>query len=42
MVRDNLLFKIYVAKWVNFVIQDVLVENEPTHLKLLKELFKNN
>ena len=42
LVRDNLLFKIYVSKWINFVIQDVLVENEQSHLNLLKELFKNN
>ena len=42
LVRDNLLFKIYISKWINFVIQDVLVENEPSHLNLLKELFKNN
>jgi DNA-binding MltR family transcriptional regulator len=41
-VRDNLLFKIYVSKWINFVIQDVLTENEPNHLKLLKELFRDN
>ena len=36
LVRNNLLFKIYVSKWINFVIEDVLVENEPSHLSLLK------
>ena len=41
-MRDNLLFKIYVSKWINFVIQDVLTENESNHLRLLKELFRNN
>jgi hypothetical protein len=42
LVRDNLLFKIYVSKWINFVIEDTLTENQPSHLNLLKELFKDN
>lgn len=42
MVRDNFSFKIYISKWINFIIEDVLVENQPSHLNLLKELFKNN
>lgn len=36
------MFKVYVSKWINFVIEDVLTENQPSHLNLLKELFKNN
>lgn len=42
LVRDNLLFKIYVSKWINFVIEDVLIENQQSQLNLLKELFKEN
>lgn len=42
LVRDNLLFKIYVSKWINFVIKDVVVMNQPSHLNLLKELFRDN
>jgi hypothetical protein len=42
LVRDNLLFKIYVSKWINFVIKDVIAMNQPAHLNLLKELFKDN
>jgi hypothetical protein len=42
LVRDNLLFKIYISKWINFVIQDVIVENQSSHLSLLKEIFKDN
>lgn len=41
-MRDNLLFKIYVSKWINFVIEDVLIENQQSQLNLLKELFKEN
>lgn len=41
-MRDNLLFKIYVSKWINFVIEDVLIENQQSQLNLLKELFKDN
>jgi len=42
LIRDNLLFKIYISKWINFVIEDVLTENQPSHLNLLKEMFKDN
>jgi len=31
-----------VSKWINFVIKDVVVMNQPSHLNLLKELFKDN
>jgi hypothetical protein len=41
-VRDNLLFKIYVSKWINFVIKDVIAMNQASHLNLLKELFRDN
>ena len=37
-----MLFKIYVSKWINFVIEDVLTENQPSQLNLLKELFREN
>lgn len=36
LVRNNLLFKIYVSKWINFVIRDVVRQNQPSHLALLK------
>lgn len=42
LIRDNIQFKIYVSKWINFVIEDVVRQNQPSHLKLLKELFKDN
>lgn len=42
LVRDNLLFKIYISKWINFVIEDVIVENQSSHLNLLKEMFRSN
>jgi len=42
LVRDNLLFKIHISKWINFVFLDVVSQNQPSHLKLLKEILKNN
>lgn len=42
LIRDNLSFKIYVAKWINFILLDLIRQNEESHLKLIKEVFKNN
>lgn len=42
LVRNNVLFKIHVSKWINFIIEDVVTSNEGSHLRLLKEILRDN
>lgn len=42
LIRDNLQFKIHVSKWITFIFEDVIRNNEEYQLKTLLELLKNN
>lgn len=32
----------HISKWIMFVFEDVIQNNEPNHLKMLKELLEEN
>lgn len=42
LIRDNSLFKIHVSKWIMFILDDVINNNEESQLALIKELLRNN
>lgn len=42
LIRKNRLFKMHISKWIMFVFEDVIQNNEPSHLKMLKELLEEN
>ena len=42
LIRHNDLFKMYVSKWLEFILDDVIATDVPGHLALLKELLHNN
>lgn len=42
LIRDNTQFKIHVSKWISFIFEDVIRDNQEYHLKTLLELLKNN
>lgn len=42
LIRNNLLFKMHISKWFEFILDDVITKNEDCQLNLLKELLKDN
>ncbi len=42
LIRKNKLFKMHISKWIMFVFEDVMHNNEPNHLRMLKELLEEN
>jgi hypothetical protein len=42
LVRKNALFKMHISKWFEFILDDVIANNEPCQLSLLKELLRDN
>jgi hypothetical protein len=42
LIRNNLLFKMHISKWFEFILEDVIANNEPCQLSLLKELLREN
>lgn len=42
LIKDNTQFKIHVTKWIMFIFDDVMEENEEYQLKTLLELLKGN
>ena len=41
-MRKNALFKMHISKWFEFILDDVIANNEPGQLNLLKELLRDN
>ena len=42
LIRKNMLFKMHVSKWFEFILEDVIAANVPCQLALLKELLEDN
>ncbi len=42
LIRDNPQFKIHVSKWITFIFEDVIRNDEEYQLKTLLQLLKNN
>jgi hypothetical protein len=42
MIKNNYMFKVHVSKWIDFVIEDVIENNDPARLAALKEILKGN
>ena len=42
LVKDNKIFKILVSKWIRFVFEDVIDNNEEIFFKALIEILKDN
>lgn len=42
LIRKNYLFKMHVSKWFQFILEDVISENVPCQLALMKELLEDN
>lgn len=42
LIRKNYLFKMHVSKWFEFILEDVIAEDVPCQLALLKELLEEN
>lgn len=42
MVKDHLLFKLHVSRWIDFVIDDVIENDSSARLNTLMEILKEN
>jgi hypothetical protein len=42
LIRGNKLFKMHISKWIMFVFEDIINNNEKDHLNMIKELLLDN
>lgn len=42
LIKDNDQFKIHVNKWIMFIVEDIIENNEEYQLKTLLQLLKEN